>query len=386
MLIRIKKKHFVLIIIIIIVLIYCQKSTFVTNSPKYDYSLFLKEGNYTADYWPTDGWRACRPEEVGMDSIGLMAVYGYAANPNLNTEGLIIIKKGYIVGEAYFQGFSPSTRHDSYSVAKSFSSALIGIAVDRGLISTVDEKIYCFFSQWQTPNTDTLKQSISIEHVLQMGTGLEWKEDNYYEGFEATDVYAMIQSNDHLEFVLNKPINDPPGTIWRYSTGNSALLSGVIEYTSGATAYNFARENLFNKIGTMGIIWDHDRAGHTITGFGIHATVREFAKFGYLYQNYGEWDGEQVVSRAWIEKSMQPVTERVHYYGYHWWRKSVFQGHDESNVPENTMIAWGIYTQQIFIMPDEEIVIVRVGNDPNPSEDDWKEIEFLTLVLQAQKK
>ena len=102
---------------------------------------FLGEGDYLGEYWPTSGWRTCRPEEVGMSSEKLLEVYHYAANSHIHTQGIAIIRKGYIVGEGYFRGFTSSSRHESFSVAKSFASALIGIAIDKGLIENVDEKV-----------------------------------------------------------------------------------------------------------------------------------------------------------------------------------------------------------------------------------------------------
>lgn len=119
------------------------------------------------------------------------------------------------------------------------------------------------------------------------------------------------------------------------------------------------------------------------TESGIHATVREFAKFGYLYLMNGEWDGQQIVPQEWIEQSRQPVSASVPWYGYHWWLKPALDRHAGSIVPDDILIAWGIYTQQVFVIPSERIVIVRIGNDANPNDDAWDEVEFLTLVLNS---
>ena len=126
------------------------------NSCKKDEKLnheFYGEGVYSGDYWPTGTWRECSPEEVGVDTAKLLKVYDYCANPDLNTEGLIIIKDGYIIGEAYFGDFRQDSHHASYSVAKSFISATLGIAIDEGFINSEDEYAYIYLPCWQARTT-----------------------------------------------------------------------------------------------------------------------------------------------------------------------------------------------------------------------------------------
>jgi len=164
------------------------------------------------------------------------------------------------------------------------------------------------------------------------------------------------------------------------------LLSGILERAVNRTAYEFAQEHLLRPIGAEGITWSSDPAGHTIGGWGISATVREYAKFGYLFLRNGEWDGQQIVPRQWIDHSTQPANDNITWYGYQWWLVQALAGFQNSIIPPDTFIAWGIYTQQIFVIPEKEIVIVRVGNDSNPANDEWREVEFLTLVLQSMNE
>ena len=347
---------------------------------------FLGKGDYLGKYWPTSGWRSCRPEDVGMSSEKLIKVYKYAANPKINTQGIVIIRKGYIVGEAYFDNFTMNSRHESFSVAKSFSSALTGIAIGQGLIKGVDETIAKYYPQWQTPETPEAKKHMTIKDVLTMRSGLQWNEDDYYKDRSKNDVYIMIDSaKDYIQYVLNKPIIHEPGTHWYYSSGDSMLLSGVIEKSTGMTAYEFGRKYLFESLGLTDVIWLADPAGHTITAWGIQGTLREFAKFGYLYLEKGKWQEKQVVPRNWIEESGKPVSEEVKKYGYQWWRLPALENYENSKIPPDILIAWGIFTQQIFILPTEDLLIVRLGRDPDPHHDEWRETEFLTLVLNSIK-
>ena len=161
------------------------------------------------------------------------------------------------------------------------------------------------------------------------------------------------------------------------------LLSGIIEKSTGMTATQFAQRYLFAPLGLSEAIWLRDPAGHTITAWGVQATAREFAKFGYLYLRKGRWDGQKIVSEHWIQESLKPVSDKITKYGYQWWLLPVFKDYETSNIPPNTFIAWGIYTQQIFVIPEEDIVIVRLGNDANPYDDEWREVEFLKLVLNS---
>ncbi len=347
---------------------------------------FLGRGEYRGEYWPTSGWRSCRPESVGLDSDKLARVYAYAANPAIKTQGIVIIHKGYVVGEAYFGDFTKNTRKESFSLAKSFSSALVGIAIDRGLLKGVKQKVSEFYPQWQTSDTPEAKKEMTIEDLLTMRSGLQWNEDDYYKDRSQNDVYLLIDSAaDYVRYVLDKPIRHEPGTHWYYSSGDSLLLSGIIQKCSRLTAFEFARRRLFGPLGLKDIAWLADPSGQTITAWGIQGTLREFAKFGYLYLKKGRWEDQQVVSRDWVEASSRPVSDDVQKYGYQWWRLPALENWAKSEIPRDLLIAWGIFTQQIFIFPTQDLLIVRLGNDPDPYHDEWREVEFLSLVLDSLK-
>jgi CubicO group peptidase (beta-lactamase class C family) len=318
------------------------------------------------------------------------------------TRGIVIIRKGYIVGESYFGGDNQNTRFESYSMAKSFMSAIIGIALDRRSLQSVDTPIYNYYPELMqkkgirvrgkilnetfstTAETESAilppseKKNITIEHVLHMSSGLEWNES---EIDLLSDVPQMILSEDYIQYVLSKPLTHEPGTHWRYSSGDSMLLSGIIERATGRTAYEYAYDNLFLPIGMPGISWESDPAGHTIGGWGIDATIREFAKFGHLYLNKGWWDGEQIVSETWVDESVRPVSEEVDFYGYQWWLVPDSDENTGSIVPDDVFYAQGLLNQNIFIIPGEDIVIVRTASDLLSEK--WSRMEFLRLVMEA---
>lgn len=354
---------------------------------------FLKKGPYEGPYWPTNGWRSCNPEDVGMDSATLMGVYDYVANPAVHTRGMAIIRKGYIVAETYFSGYNRFSRHPSYSVAKSFMSALVGIGLEQGIFEYIDEPIFHYFPELnkkkktqirgaflQSPPAPGARKRITIEHLLTMSSGLKWNEIDYFND-SSNDVFLMADTYDYIQYVLGKPLEYEPGTVWRYSSGDSMLLSGLFTRALGISSYAFGSENLFRPLGIPNIIWDSDPAGHTIGGWGIRATIREYAKFGYLYLKKGKWEDRQIVSESWVYDSLMPVSENIDFYGYQWWLLPVFDGYEDSIIPRDTHIAWGLFTQQIFVIPSEDLVIVRVANDPGSSE--WDELEFLTQIIKS---
>ena len=345
---------------------------------------FLGIGPYEGPYWPTEGWRSCAPEEVGMDSDALRAAYEYAANPNLDTRGIIVIKDGYIVGEAYFSPYEQDDLHPSFSIAKSFTSALVGIAIDQGLIPDVEHEAYHYFPEWQTVDTPTENQLITIEFLLTMTSGLAWLEEDYYSSTSDDDIYRMYQeASDFIDYVLAKPVIHDPGTEFYYSSGSSILLAGIVEAVSGMRAADYATEHLFGPLGITNISWEADPAGHTIGGWGIDATVRDFAKFGYLYLNRGQWDGEQIVSEEWVTQSTSSPWEGLDYYGYHWWLLPAFGNYESYGIPEDTYFGVGIYVQRLYVVPEENLVVVRMGNDGPGSGENWNTLTFLQLILDA---
>ena len=213
-----------------------------------------------------------------------------------------------------------------------------------------------------------------------MTSGFEWNEDDLHNILE-NDVIQMASQNNYVQYVLRQPIIHEPGTVWNYSSGDSMLLSGLFSRAAGFSAFQFGLENLFTHIGIPNIVWESDPSGQTIGGWGIEATVREYAKFGYLYSKDGEWEGRQLVPVNWVYQSIQPVSESVNYYGYQWWLRPSLGGYENPLIPNDVFYALGLFTQQIFVIPSKDLVIVRMANDLTAHE--WNEVDFLTLILES---
>jgi CubicO group peptidase (beta-lactamase class C family) len=349
-------------------------------SPPASFDHFIATGSYEGEYWPTADWRTCRPEDVGMDSASLYAAYEYAARSSFATEGIAVIRRGYVVGEEYLRGYGPATRFASYSVAKSFLSAVVGVAIDRGHLPGVDQAAWPYFVAWQAPGTDERKRAITVRHLLTMSSGLRFT-DATSGGIAGTDIEGILNADDAVAYVLALPSVAEPGARWNYSSGDSILLSGIVHAATGRSVLDFGRERIFDRIGLSGLTWSSDPAGHTIGGWGIGATVREYARFGYLYLKNGSWDGQALVPGSWIRQSLAPAGPSVSWYGFQWWLAPYFSNDPRNPVPADTFAAQGLYLQKVFVVPSRDLVVVRVGTDQGSST--WSDPEFLGRILAS---
>jgi CubicO group peptidase (beta-lactamase class C family) len=368
-----KAWFFIIVSLVILVLF--------TSCEEKIYDHFICDGNYQGAYWPTAEWRTCRPEEVGMDSDDLYEVYNYASRSDFVTEGIAVIRHGYIVGEEYFRGYDQTTRFSSFSVAKSFLSAVVGVTIDLGYIPSVDQPVFTYFDEWQVPETEGQKQRIMLRHLLTMQSGLRFT-DAQNASIVGTDIEALLASDDYVEYVLALPSIHEPGTYWNYSSGDSILISAIVQTATGQTAYQFGMDHIFSRIGLSNITWSSDHAGHTIGGWGVGASVREFARFGYLYLKGGAWDGEQIVSREWVQQSTRPASADETWYGFQWWLASSLSNYSRNGIPSDIFHAQGLYHQKIFVVPSKDLVVVRVGTDNDPNSQ-WNDAEFVGLILAS---
>jgi CubicO group peptidase (beta-lactamase class C family) len=301
-------------------------------------------------YWPTNGWRTSTPEEQGMDAQKLAQMLDDVRQNGLGLHSILVIRNGYIVSETYFGSNQPDTRHALYSCTKSFVSTLIGIALDQGRIARPEARVLDFFPGQIFANPDARKQAMTLDDLLTMRSGLDWQEGN-------PAYIAMYQSKDWVKYVLDEPMAQAPGSQFLYCSGCSHVLSAILEKSTGMNPRDFAEENLFKPLGLSQVQWETDAAGIPIGGWGLQLTPREMAKLGYLYLHNGQWDGQQVVSAAWVENATRTHTGTGGSlgYGYQWW-----------TVPSlGAYTALGRYGQTIMVVPASDLVIVTTAQMPN---------------------
>ncbi len=326
------------------------------------------------DYWPTDGWQFSTPQEQGMDNGTLSGMFDYIEENGINVDSLMVVKNGYVVLEEYFRSrYNENSTHLLYSDTKSFTSALVGIAIDKGYIDSVDELVLPFFPDYQIVNEDERRERMTIEDLLTMRSGMFWDESSAPFMSPANGIYHLI-NEDGVNYTLNLDMTSEPGTEFHYNTGASHLLAAIVQVTTGMTTLEFAEENLFGPIGIDRAYWYTDAAGWYRGGFDLAITTRSMAKFGYLYLNNGTWDGEQIISQDWVDTSTTSFTEFSSNsgYGYQWW----------TNDAVGMFAAKGLYGQYIFVIPEQDIVVAITSSRALGSYDPHESL-VINYVLAA---
>lgn len=304
------------------------------------------------DYWPTESWQYKNDYDFSELEKTL------SRNPWKEMHSLIVIKDGYIVFEKYFREKGRQVERDElhamYSATKSVNSLLMGILIDKGYIENENEKIRLFFDTNDYENSSELKNGITIKHLLTNTSGFEWDESKYSYGDPRNIYTRFTASDDRVSFVLNLPVINKPGDRFNYNTGASYLVSAIISEVTGMTALEFADKNLFAPLGIKDRIWFIDEKG--INKLSLNLKPLDMAKIGLLVLNRGCWDGLQIISSEWIEKSTikQAEISSSSAFGYHWWLYAV-------NGIE-IVGAYGYGGQRISIIPSHDLVVVSTAN------------------------
>jgi CubicO group peptidase (beta-lactamase class C family) len=299
--------------------------------------------------FPTDGWAVRDPAVMGMDAALLQEACDYAFAPGMNTQGVVVVRGGAIVAECYAPDRGPESYAASWSAAKSFSSTLIGIAIDEGLIEGVDVPMRTFFPEWD----DSPKGDIPLQSVLWMQSGLDFAED--YSDFNS-HIVRMSFTSDALGFALDLDVRQAPNTRWYYSSGDTQLLDGVIQRTAGVTSDAYAREKLFEPLGMRSAQWWRDGTDNTFTYCCMDAPTREFAKFGLLFLREGNWDGRQVVSADWVREASTNRATLFDGYAYQWW---TVESDTSWPLPDDLYMARGLDSQAIYVIPSLDLVVAK---------------------------
>lgn len=322
--------------------------------------------NSTVEYWPTIDWLESTPKEQGMSSKRLDQMKEFIIDQQVDKylDSVLVIRNGYLVLEMYpssydygftkIPKYNQNMTHILHSVTKSFTSALIGIAIQQGLIDNITQKVVDFFPGRTIENLDSRKQNMTLEHLLTMTTGFEWDEWSYPYTDSRNILIQMINSGNAVQFMLNRPMASNPGEDWVYCTGASHLLSAIIKQVTGYNALNFARDFLFGPLGIISAIWSTDSQGINYGGSELRLTPRDMAKFGFLFLNNGTWDGQQIVLADWVTNSTKPHFN-FNFYGYQWWL----------NPLAGLYHASGVYGQEIFVVPNHNLVVVFTGDFKN---------------------
>ncbi|MCP4875297.1 MAG: serine hydrolase [Gammaproteobacteria bacterium] len=313
--------------------------------------------------WPTTNWSVSTPLAQGMNAAQLNLATQYAEGKN--SKAVLVIRNGYIVSEWYADGWTEQTQQSGFSIAKSMTSALVGMLIDDGLILNTDQPVADFIPEWSGQPHD----QVQIKHLLSMNSGLHW---DFY-----SDLYILPLARNQNAFSLALPLDNPPEANWMYHNGGAQVLSELIHNVTGLQPSAYARTNLWTQIGMSNTWWLTDQVGNTLTWKGVVASAREFAKFGYLYLREGVWEDSQLIDRNWVLSSVSPSQSLNPSYGHLWWLNT--NKTQWSDVPADAFAARGLRERRIFVVPSLDIVVVRLGD----RDTSWSDNEFLGMVVDS---
>ena len=298
-----------------------------------------------SEYWPREQWRTATPESQGMSSEILSNMLASLRGKEHKLDSITVIRNGHVVLDSYIYPAEPHFKHQVYSCTKSVSSTLIGIAIDQGYIESVDQSLFDFFPEKLPAVRDPEKLNITLKHLLMMAAGFECEDSKAYE-FKGLE--EMWQTDDWVQFMIDLPLIEPPGSRFHYCNGVSSLLTAIIQKTTGKTAFEFARKQLFAPLGITDTHWK-SRNGLTIGYSDLTMRPLDMAKIGYLFLQDGRWHDRQIISTDWIKESTrkQIDTQETYGYGYQWWVLG----------PER-FAALGAHGQRIFVLKDKNMVVV----------------------------
>jgi CubicO group peptidase (beta-lactamase class C family) len=297
---------------------------------------------------PTRRWNVSTPEDQGMESERLNSISTYVQGQLPDTTSVVVVRHGHIVFEEYFDG-DRDTLRSLASVTKSVVSALIGIAVDQGLIASVDDPMISYLPQFDTPDLNPNVRDVTIRHLLTLTSGFN---DTTSPRLTSEAMKKMLESPDHL----------PAGSTWEYRGNCFTLLSMIISETTGDTMEGYAREHLFGPLGITEHSWV-GVLGFTMGDGGLALTSRDLAKIGLLYLGDGMWGEAQVVSAGWVRESTRMYSDltellgaaRPMGYGHGWW----VSGWGASPA----YIAFGSSGQYLYVVPDLDLAVVITADD-----------------------
>lgn len=300
-------------------------------------------------------WESSTPEAQGIDSEKLVKLLKFIQGSNTGLECLIIIRNEKIILETYYAGYQRDIMHELQSATKSFTSALIGIAIEKGFVRGVDQPLFKLLPEYESFFIGK-KRQITLKHLLNMSSGLEWNDWRTEQNSYSSSFDKIYASPDSVAFILNTAFVSDPGEVFFYNTGSSHLLSAIIKYRTGMSTFEFAKKYLFNPLKITEVKWGKLPNEIHKGGWDLYLRPLDMAKFGALYLNKGSWRGNRLINRKWIEQSTKfQISAGQWNYAYHWWRPGGYN--------TNIYTAAGYKGQHIYVLDELNLVVVMTGGN-----------------------
>ena len=299
------------------------------------------------------------PEEQGIDSGLLAAMLERVRDEQLRVRSILIVRNSRLVLESYTHPYHEDVEHDVKSVSKSILSSLVGIALREGVLHSLNQTVYESFPEYFPEDSDSLKRTIELAHLLTMTAGLDLDENGPV-------MQEIMSQSDWIKASLAQPMVADPGEEFRYCSFLTHTMSGILTRASGTDLLALAQEYLFAPLEITDVHWEQGPQGYYMGGDRLWLTPRDMAKFGQLVLNRGSWGSEQVIPESWIRESTQNRfsdfdVDGYGGYGYWWWLAA-----------DGSYRARGAGGQIISLYPDRNLVVVFTGAD----NDAW---EMLTI-------
>jgi len=291
---------------------------------------------------------------INLKALGEVSKHLITDNSyNGDAFGFMVLHKGIPVAEAYKPKLNKNTRLLSWSMAKSYTNAIIGIMVK-------EKKLDIFqpagIEEWK----NDVRNKITISDLMQMQSGLKWNEDYG----NRSDVTLMLHcESDMSHFAFDKPAEHPAGTFWYYSSGTTNIVNYLIrkQFSNDSLYYTYANTRLFNKTGMPDVVWEADPTGTRVGSSYLYATVRDYARFGLLFMNDGVFNGERILPEGWVKYSTTEASASKGNYGSFFWLN---KSKRFPSCPEDMYSCDGHDGQHIFILPTQQLVVVVLGYSP----------------------
>lgn len=314
-----------------------------------------------------------KPLDVNMDAAKLdVAVEKLKLGGFQAIDSLLVVRKGALILEYYDnpEYYGREYQHKMRSVSKSITAIVVGLAIEQNLVPGVDVPVGGLMSDFVEGTVDNpRKDELTLEQVLTMTTGFEWVEFTLPYGHPKNDYDRMLQTSDWIGFVFDKPLVDSPGSRFEYNSGNTLMLSAVVQQATGQTVEDFTRENLFEPLGIDNWSWPLAHAGMTNTPTGLGMRRIDLARIGQFMLQGGRWKDRQVLSRGWIEKMIgESIRGSGVYdgfaYGYQWWRFADGNPLIRGLARNDVYYAYGYEGQLLLVVPHLELVVVSTASLP----------------------
>jgi CubicO group peptidase (beta-lactamase class C family) len=303
----------------------------------------------TVSGWPISNARYDQSKIAALD-------HAIDAGDYKNINGVVVIKNGQLLIERYYNGTERDDTHNPRSVSKTFTGAILGVAIDEGYIDGLDQPLSDFYDLQKFENYSEKKASVTLRQLITMTSGFDGYD---FESDSPGNEENMYPKPDWVRWTLNLPMADDrdPGDEWRYFTAGIVVLGDILNTAVPGGLETYAHKVLFGKTGTTNYEWQHTPQHVANTAGGTQLTALDFAKFGEVHRTRGKWQGDQVLPADWTNEALQPVVDTTvpeNRYSYLWWHKS----YEIDGALWSTAYCTGNGGNKIFVFDDQELVVV----------------------------